>query len=151
MFDDIVKEEKINTGPTLMKEVCEKLGVKYIDSEDIVNVQPMRDDMFNMMASCSVTWTEELDEEIRGSGLKEDDTPDPAPLFDDEIEMAWGKVGENPFADARYTMAEYFNMDEDLRFGYQCNIAMFLNDRCGITDHEERNKLAKELMKLIWE
>ena len=70
--------------------------------------------------------------------------------FDEEIEMDWGKVGDNPFADARYAMAEYFNMDEDLRFAYQCNIAMFLNDKCGITDHEERNQLAKDLMNLIW-
>lgn len=70
---------------------------------------------------------------------------------DEEIEMDWGKLGENPFADARYAMAEYFNMDEDLRHSYQCNIAMFLYDRCNIQNKEKRDQLAKDLMKLIWE
>jgi hypothetical protein len=44
--------------------------------------------------------------------------------------------------DFRYELAA----DPDLHRAWHDNIAMFIHDRCDITDYELRNKLAREFM-----
>jgi len=57
----------------------------------------------------------------------------------------------NDFAEARRTMARHLKEDEGLRIGYEANVAMLLHDRYGITDHETRNKAAKDILRLVFE
>lgn len=99
--------------------------IPKIIAEEIVSIQPM----------INIDYSEELK------------CPDP---MDFEDELKCDTVGTNAFADARQLMGYYLDKDKDVRWGYLCNIAMFLNDRCGITDYNERNKLAKELINLLW-
>ena len=39
--------------------------------------------------------------------------------------------------------------DPDMEVTYRSNVAMLLNDRYGITDHETRNRAAAEILSLI--
>jgi len=52
---------------------------------------------------------------------------------------------------ARKIFKERFEEDEGFRFGYQSAIAVFLYDRYGISNHEERNKDANDIMKVIFD
>jgi len=52
---------------------------------------------------------------------------------------------------ARKIFKTLFEEDEDFRFGYQSNIAMLLNDKYNITDHELRNKIALDIMAVIFD
>jgi len=70
--------------------------------------------------------------------------------IDQKIKMDWEKSDRSTFADARYVMMEHFCTDDDLERGYIANIAMFIHDRCGITDYKKRNELAKELFKKLY-
>jgi len=51
---------------------------------------------------------------------------------------------------ARKVMRKAFEKDQGFYEGYHSNIAMLLHDKCGITDYSERNKIAKEIMRLIF-
>ena len=51
---------------------------------------------------------------------------------------------------ARKIMRKAFNKDYAFYESYQSNIAMLLYDKAGITDYNERNKIAKEIMRLIF-
>lgn len=52
--------------------------------------------------------------------------------------------------DARRKMCQAFEEDEDFRQSYVANIAMLLHDRYGITNYEERNRAAEDIMNLIF-
>ena len=52
---------------------------------------------------------------------------------------------------AREIFRKHFEKDEGFRTTYQANIAMLLNDRYGITDHETRNKAANDIMRVIFD
>ena len=54
------------------------------------------------------------------------------------------------FKRARKVMRNTLTRDEDLRFGYQSNIAMLLHDRHGITGHDERNAAAQDILDLVF-
>ena len=47
-------------------------------------------------------------------------------------------------------MRKAFMKDQGFYEGYHSNIAMLLCDKCGITDYAERNKIAKDIMRLIF-
>jgi len=51
---------------------------------------------------------------------------------------------------ARETMCKALERDEDLRWGYVSNVAMLLHDRYGITDYDQRNQAAEDILKLIF-
>jgi len=57
----------------------------------------------------------------------------------------------NKIQKAREMMREELDKDEELKYGYQSNIAMILHDRYGITDYKKRNEAANEILKLIFE
>lgn len=52
--------------------------------------------------------------------------------------------------EARETIARGFKEDEQFRYGYQANIAMLLYDRYGITNYDERNHAANDILELIF-
>lgn len=52
---------------------------------------------------------------------------------------------------ARKAMAEAFRKDPQFRDAYVANVAILLNDRYGITDHETRNRAGDEIVRLIFE
>ena len=52
---------------------------------------------------------------------------------------------------ARKIFKDHFEEDEDFRRVYQSNIAMLLHDRHGITNHKIRNKIADDIMEVIFE
>lgn len=52
---------------------------------------------------------------------------------------------------ARETIAYALAGDDDLRIGYQANVAMLLHDRYGITDYETRNKAANDILNKIFD
>ena len=51
----------------------------------------------------------------------------------------------------RNGIAEQLLRDEELRFGYQSNIAMLLHDQYGVTDYKERNQAAIDILNLIFD
>lgn len=51
---------------------------------------------------------------------------------------------------ARKTMCKVLEQDEGLRIAYVSNIAMLLHDRYGITDYNQRNQAAEDILKLIF-
>lgn len=53
--------------------------------------------------------------------------------------------------DARKTIKQGLEEDEELRFAYQSNIAMLLHDNYGITNHEDRNSAATDILNLIFD
>jgi hypothetical protein len=55
------------------------------------------------------------------------------------------------FSHYRAKMSEQLLSDKGLRLGYQANIAMLLNDFYGITDYEERNQAATDILNLIFD
>jgi len=55
------------------------------------------------------------------------------------------------FKKARMKMSRALASDDGLMFGYQSNVAMLLHDRYGITDHDTRNKAAKDILTLIFD
>ena len=57
----------------------------------------------------------------------------------------------NKVQKARKMMKEELEKDEDLRYGYQSNIAMLLHDRYGIVNFEKRNTAANDILKLVFE
>jgi len=52
---------------------------------------------------------------------------------------------------ARKIFKTLFEEDESFRYGYQSNIAMLLNDKYDITDHELRNEIALDIMDVIFD
>ena len=50
---------------------------------------------------------------------------------------------------ARYIMREALK-DEGLKLAYVSNIAMLLHDRYGITNYEERNQAAEDVLDLMF-
>ena len=56
----------------------------------------------------------------------------------------------NLFANARRTMAYAFATDPGLSDAYRSNVAMLLCDRYNITDHQTRNRAAKDILDLIF-
>lgn len=52
---------------------------------------------------------------------------------------------------ARQTIKKALIKDEDLMICYVSNIAMLLSDRYGITDFDERNDAAKEILNLLFD
>lgn len=57
----------------------------------------------------------------------------------------------NLFASAREHMRHCFENNSDLRHTYVSHIAMLLHDQYGITDFEERNQAARQIMALIFD
>lgn len=57
----------------------------------------------------------------------------------------------NLFTSAREHMRHCFEDDPNLRETYVSNIAMLLYDKHGITDFEERDQAAKEIMALVFD
>lgn len=55
------------------------------------------------------------------------------------------------FVAARRQMAMALSEDDGLRQGYTANIAMLLSDKYGITDHDQRNRAAADILKLVFE
>jgi hypothetical protein len=51
---------------------------------------------------------------------------------------------------AREVIAKALEQDEDLKLGYVSNIAMLLHDRYDITDYDQRNQAAEDILKLIF-
>ena len=51
---------------------------------------------------------------------------------------------------ARETMCKALEQDEGLKLGYVSNVAMLLHDRYGITDYDQRNQAAEDILKLIF-
>jgi hypothetical protein len=56
----------------------------------------------------------------------------------------------NEIKKARETMRKAFDEDPDFKMGYIANIAMLLHDNYGITDYDERNAAAEDILKLIF-
>ena len=52
---------------------------------------------------------------------------------------------------ARKIFKKAFEEDEGFRIGYQANIAVLLYDRYGITDLEERNRAANDIIDVIFD
>ena len=57
----------------------------------------------------------------------------------------------NNIQKARETLKQELEKDEELRWGYQSNIAMLLHDRYGIIDYNERNLAANDILKLVFD
>lgn len=57
----------------------------------------------------------------------------------------------NKIQKARGMMKQKLEQDEELRYGYQSNIAMLLHDRFDLPDFRERNEAANDILKLIFE
>lgn len=57
----------------------------------------------------------------------------------------------NKMQKARKIMKQELERDQELRYGYQSNIAMLLHDRYDITGYEERNEAANEILKIVFE
>ena len=51
---------------------------------------------------------------------------------------------------ARKQLCRAFDENEDFRQTYVSNIAMLLSDKYGITNWEERNNAAEDILKLIF-
>jgi len=51
---------------------------------------------------------------------------------------------------AREVIAKALEQDEDLKLGYVSNIAMLLHDRYDITDYDQRNQAAEDILKLLF-
>ena len=47
-------------------------------------------------------------------------------------------------------MRKTFEKDGGLTVGYVSNIAMLLHDKYGIIDYEKRNRIAKDILHLIF-
>ena len=52
---------------------------------------------------------------------------------------------------ARSIFKKAFEKDQGFRIAYQSNVAAVLMDRYGMDDHEERNRAANDIMKVIFE
>ncbi len=60
----------------------------------------------------------------------------------------------NNIQKAREMMKQELEKDEELRFGYQSNIAMLLFDKYNITDfgdYNKRNMAANDILKLVFD
>lgn len=51
---------------------------------------------------------------------------------------------------AREVIAKALEQDEGFKIGYVSNIAMLLHDRYDITDYDQRNQAAEDILKLIF-
>ena len=51
---------------------------------------------------------------------------------------------------SRRIMRDVFEKDADFKYGYVANVAMLLYDRYGITDFDERNAAATDILELIF-
>jgi len=58
--------------------------------------------------------------------------------------------GKITVAESRKAMRDALNNDKSLRWGYISNIAMLLHDRYGITNYNQRNRAASDILKLIF-
>jgi len=54
------------------------------------------------------------------------------------------------FIDARRIFGWHLRHDDDLRLGYEANIAMLLSDRYGITNFETRLRAANDILNLMF-
>ena len=77
-------------------------------------------------------------------------------MFDDIIDskkvLKIKDAGEDnilTIAKARAFMWQQFCNDEDLWMGYQANVAVYLQDRYGMT-HDDSNDAAQDLLELIF-
>lgn len=61
-------------------------------------------------------------------------------LEDAELYFKNGEIIENKFNIDN-------DIDNDYLLGWHCNIAMWLNDNCDITEYNQRNNLANEFIK----
>ena len=52
---------------------------------------------------------------------------------------------------AREVMRKALEQNAGLKLGYVSNVAMLLHDRYGITDYEQRNQAAEDILKLIFD
>lgn len=55
----------------------------------------------------------------------------------------------NEIADARKTMRDAFEKDEEFKHGYLANIAMLLYDELGL-EKEKRDEVSDKVLKLIF-
>ena len=66
----------------------------------------------------------------------------------------YGLTDYNEFKEAREKMKKAFQLDEQLKWGYICNIAMHLYDEVckdGLKlDYNRRNEIAKKMLKIIF-
>lgn len=171
MFDDIVKEKGVWIEPGIYTQEYESLTLPILNKKypSIIRESKKVDREIhpNFPMPKLKPWWSEFDiepisfdetgelkdflmpiDEVEMLGVCKEGVIIDDKAFEDEEIM---RKSDNPFAEARYIMSEFFNTDDDLYNSYQANIAMFLADRCNITNHNQRNKLAKELMSLLWE
>jgi DNA-directed RNA polymerase subunit F len=57
----------------------------------------------------------------------------------------------NNIQNAKEVIKQELEKDEELRLTYQSNIAMLLHDRFDLTNFEERNEAANDILKLIFD
>lgn len=60
------------------------------------------------------------------------------------------QITSEEICQARYVMRKAFDQDPMFLNGYIANVAMLMYDKCGITDVDKRNELAKDVLKLIF-
>lgn len=51
---------------------------------------------------------------------------------------------------ARKIFRDAFNKDSDFKMSYRANIAMLLHDHHGITNYDKRNRVAEDILNLIF-
>ena len=51
---------------------------------------------------------------------------------------------------AREVIARALEQDEDFKLGYVSNIAMLLHDRYDVTDYDQRNQAAEDILNLLF-
>ena len=54
------------------------------------------------------------------------------------------------FQESREVIKQELERDEELRYTYQSNIAMLLHNKFDLTNFEERNEVANDILKLIF-
>lgn len=57
---------------------------------------------------------------------------------------------DTPFVQARQAMSQAFRDDQGLLLAYHANVAMLVHDRHGVTDKDARDKLASDVLALIF-
>ncbi len=72
---------------------------------------------------------------------------DPGSMLDPQAQQV---LPLETFAQSRQRMSQAFRDDRGLYQAYHANIAMLVHDRHGVTDHTARNKLASEVMGLLF-
>lgn len=78
----------------------------------------------------------------------------PAEAFEKGYTLYGFDTADTPFVRARVTMRHAFETDMEpggLHYAYQSSVAMLLSDQFGIKDHDERNKAAAAVLKMIFD